>query len=147
MAVVALLAVTLVVGALLYAYFNQPASVGNAASEAASVVNSAGGNPATSFYANAEVSATGVSCIVATGACSIDLTNAGSADTQASGCLFSGGGGSDLLSPNPATVPAGGSVQVTCTIQSASVRVVGNQVAGSILLSNGATISWAGTWQ
>lgn len=147
LAVVVLLAVTLTVGVLLYIYLNQPANVGSAASEAASVVNSAGGNPATEFYANAEVSASGVSCSVATGTCAIELTDTGSANAQANGCLFSGGGGTGLLSPNPATLTAGGSVQVTCTIQSAAGRSSGSQVAGSIILSNGATVPWVGNWQ
>ncbi len=141
-------AITLVVGAALYGlYFSgQNATSQNAASQAASFVNSAGGNPANSFYATAQVSAAQVSCTSRTGACSILLTNSGSANTNANGCYF-GGFGQGALSPNPATVPAGGSVEVVCTTSNGVGGASGAAATGSISLSNGALVEWVGTWQ
>jgi len=143
-----LVVVTLVAGSILYFYLSgQTPNTQSAASEAASVVNSAGGNPATSFYASAEVSANVISCVDSDGTCTIQLTNIGSANTEATGCIFSGGGGSGNLSPSPAQVIAGGTVQVTCTATGNHGNGVGITVTGSIELSNGASVPWTGTWQ
>jgi hypothetical protein len=135
-----------ILGAALYVvYFSgQGATVQSAASQAYSVVNSAGGNPANSFYATAQVSATVVACDHADGKCTIQLTNTGSANTQANGCFISGGEGT--ISPSQALVQAGSSTQVTCTTAGGQGSL-GNQVTGLILLSNGASVSWIGTWQ
>ena len=143
-----LLVVTLVAGAVLYVFLTgQAPSTQSAASEAASVVNSAGGNPATQFYGSAQVSASVVSCIDSDGACTIRLTNTGSANTDATGCIFMGGGGSGSLSPSPAQVTAGGTAQVTCTAASGHGNGAGTMVTGSIELSDGATVEWTGTWE
>ncbi len=150
MATVILVAITLIAGVALYVYLisGQAPSTQNAASAAASVVNSAGGNPQGSFYATAQVSASGVNCSDGTGVCTIQLTNTGSANTQANGCYLSGsGGGTGTLSPNPAEVPAGGAAQVTCTSPAGHGSGPGSQSTGSILLGNGATVAWSGTWQ
>ncbi len=150
MATVVLVAITLVAGVALYVYLisGQAPSTQNAASAAASVVNSAGGNPQSSFHATAQVSAGGISCSDGNGVCTIQLTNTGSANTLANGCYLSGsGGGMGTLSPNPAEVPAGGSTQVTCTSPAGHGSGPGSRVTGSILLSNGATVAWTGDWQ
>lgn len=147
-ATILLLVVTLVAGMALYFYLSgQTPNTQSAASEAASVVNSVGGNPATSFYASAEVSASVISCVQGDGTCTIQLTNTGSANTQAMGCIFSGGGGLGNLSPSPSQVTAGGNVQVTCTTTSGHGNGAGTTVTGSIELSDGATVPWIGTWQ
>jgi len=141
-----LIVVTLVAGATLYFYLSgQTPSTQSVASEAASVVNSAGGSPATSFYASAEVSASVVSCVDSDGTCTIQLTNTGSANTEATGCVLSGGSG--VLSPSPAQVTAGGITQVTCTATGGQGDGAGKSVVGSIELGNGATVPWTGTWQ
>ncbi len=150
MATVILVAITLVAGVALYEYLisGQAPSTQSAARAAASVVNSAGGNPQGSFYATAQVSASGVSCSNGSGVCTIQLTNTGSANTQANGCIFSGnGGGAGNLSPNLAELTAGSSTEVTCTGPSGHGNGSGTQVTGSILLSNGASVAWTGTWQ
>jgi len=144
-----ILVVTLVAGLTFYAYLSgQAPSPQGAASTAASIVNSAGGNPATQFYASAQVSASVVSCINSDGVCTIQLTNTGSANTAATGCIFlGGGGGAGDLSPSSAQVTAGGTAQVTCTAASGQGNGSGTMVTGSIELSNGATVEWTGTWQ
>jgi len=141
--------VTLVAGLALYVYLSgQTPSPQSAASEAASVISSVGGNPATQFYASAQVSASVVGCDNDDGSCTIQLTNTGSANTDAIGCFFMGtAGGAGTISPSPAPVVAGGTVQVTCAAAGARGTGAGTMVTGSIELSNGATVEWTGTWQ
>jgi hypothetical protein len=93
----------------------------------------------------AEVSATSVSCIDSDGVCTIQLTNTGSANTNADGCTISGSEG--ILSPSPVLIQAGSSAQVTCATGSGQGRGAGNAVSGSIPLTNGASVEWVGTWQ
>lgn len=141
-----LVVVTLVAGLVLYVYLSgQTPSTPSAASEAASVVNSVGGNPATQFYASPLVSASVISCIDSDGACTIQLTNTGSSSPDATGCIL--GGTSGNLSPSPAQVTAGGTTQVTCTAASGHGDGVGTMVTGTIELSDGAPVEWTGTWQ
>ncbi|HXW95884.1 MAG TPA: archaellin/type IV pilin N-terminal domain-containing protein [Nitrososphaerales archaeon] len=149
-ATVLLIVITLVAGATLYAYFTQgpSPSVQSAASAAESVVNSIGSNQIGNFENEARVSANVVSCDNADGACVIELTNSGTMNTDVEGCSFSSAGASQgSLSPTGVEVPSGGSTQVTCTEPSSQGTGSGAQVAGSILLSNGATVPWSGTWQ
>ncbi len=146
-AAVILVAVALVAGVLLYeVYFTgQGTTTAQAASQAESAVNSAGGNPAGSFYATAQVSASVMSCTSASGTCTIQLANTGEANTQANGCSFSGKG-SGTITPNPAEVQAGASVQIQCTESSGQGGVSGSTVTGSVYLSDGASVEWVGTW-
>jgi len=144
-----ILVVTLVAGLSLFVYLSgQTPSPQGAASTAASIVNSAGGNPATQFYASAQVSASIISCIDNDGTCMIQLSNTGTADTAATGCIFlGGGGGAGNLSPGTAQVTAGETTQVTCTAAGGHGSGPGTMVTGSIELSNGATVEWTGSWQ
>ena len=146
-AVIVLCAITLIAGILLYelVFSGQGAATQNAASEAQSVVNSAGGNPANQYYTSAQVSASVTSCDSSTGVCTIQLTNTGSANTEAIGCTFSGSG-AGTLSPNPSELAEGTTSQVTCATSSGQGSASGGQVTGMILLSNGASVDWIGNW-
>jgi flagellin-like protein len=145
-ATIILIVIAVIVGAVVYELYisSQHSTAQSAASQAYSVVNSAGGNPASSFYANAEVSVTVIACDQANGKCTLQLTNTGNADAQANGCTISGAQGT--ISPNPALIQAGSSAQVTCA-GSVGQGSPGSQVSGLVLLSNGFSASWTGTWQ
>jgi len=146
-AVVLLCVITLIAGIALYEilFSSQGATTQNAASQAESVVNSAGGNPANQYYSSAQVSASVLSCSSSTGVCTIQLTNTGSASAEAVDCTFSGSG-AGTLSPNPSELTAGTSSQVTCAMSGGQGGSSGSQVTGMVILSNGASVDWIGTW-
>jgi hypothetical protein len=145
---VILLAITLVIGVALWAYFaGQPASAGSAATSAAKAVGSAVNQQQSGLYATPRVSVIGVSCSDMAGTCSLQLSNTGNANTEAIGCSYSGSeGGPGTLSPNPAEILAGGSAQVTCMTGSGSGSGSGSPVSGIVELSDGTTAPWSGSW-
>jgi hypothetical protein len=103
-----------------------------------------------SFTSTAEVSSSVVTCSPLVPAyCIVDLVNTGSASTSVTGCSLTVGGNSvaGTVSPTNPVVPAGGSVEVTCTLPSGeSGGPSGSIVTGMIELSNGASVPFAGTW-
>lgn len=144
---VILIAITLVAGVALYGlYFSGPGTTGGAASTLQGVVNPAVNNQqANSYYSAPRVTVAQVSCVSSDGACTIQLMNTGSSDATAYGCSI--GGGTGALSPDPATITAGASATVTCSTQSGAGGGPGSMVSGQVLLTDGTTLPWSGSWQ
>jgi hypothetical protein len=94
---------------------------------------------------SAQVGVTSVDCSSASGDCVVGLSNTGDAAAQADGCSISGGAG--VLSPDPASLPPGGSAQVTCSGVDMFGGSPGSAVTGSVTLSNGAKVTFSGTWR
>ena len=106
------------------------------------------------FTANAQISATSVSCVtgVANGVCTIILTNNGNSVASAQSCSFagSGGGAGTLVLPLAGgSIAPGTTLSVTCT-STTGLGIAGTEgtaLSGSVGLSNGGSALYAGTWQ
>lgn len=104
-----------------------------------------------SFTSTAEVGATVVTCNPQVpAACVVALENPGSSSTAVGGCTIQDQYGNSTVGtvfPNDPTVPAGGSVQVACTLPpTTSAGPTGSPALGTIDLSNGASVPFFGTW-
>lgn len=105
-----------------------------------------------SFTRTAEISTTAVSCNPqAPAACAVTLENSGTASTSVNGCSLNEtavrGNNIGTVSPNNPTVPAEGSVQVTCTLPAnISAGPNGSYVLGWFDLSDGEAVPFTGTW-
>jgi hypothetical protein len=97
------------------------------------------GNAASS----AVVTASAASCSVAgrNETCSLQLQNSGASSVQTIVCSLGSSRGN--LDPS-GTVPAGGSLNVNCTVTEANSPEVGSLVTGWVALSNGAYAYFAG---
>lgn len=144
---VILIAITLIVGAVLYGlYFSGQGTTQGAASTLGSVANSVVNNQqANNYYSSPQVTVVQVSCSNADGACTIQLMNTGGSDATAYSCSV--GGASGVLSPSPATVTAGVTTTITCATQSGQGAGPGSPASGEIGLNGGSPLPFAGTWQ
>jgi hypothetical protein len=74
--------------------------------------------------------------------CSLTLANVGASNVGTSSLCAVGSAGGDLVSGG--TVPAGGTLQVDCSVDGMSAAPQGILVTGWIALSNGADVYFAG---
>lgn len=92
-----------------------------------------------------QVSATDVTCHASTRSCSIVLVNTGQAGGKLAGCSFSQPAGEGTLTPD-SSVPAGGTLQVTCLLGGAGQPTQGATAAGSVFLNNGGYSAFTANW-
>lgn len=92
-----------------------------------------------------QVSATDVTCHASTRSCSIVLVNTGQAGGRLAGCSFSQPSGDGTLSPD-SSVPAGGTLQVTCLLGGTGQPTKGAPAAGNVYLNNGGYSVFTATW-
>jgi len=100
------------------------------------------------FTKTATVVGSTVSCTDAHGVCTINLTNSGNANTNtATTCSESYAGATYAGTTGAAqTIVAGGAtVPVTCTPTAAVPLSAGEEVSGSIALTNGGSVLFSGT--
>jgi hypothetical protein len=105
------------------------------------------------FTTTSQVAATSVTCIPqAPASCTVTLQNSGNAAASVTGCILTinGTGGmtssTGEVSPVSPIVPAGSSVEVTCTAPAGVSGVPNYGVYGMFTLSNGAEVSFSGMW-
>jgi hypothetical protein len=95
--------------------------------------------------APAHVTVSHVACTSNQGTCVISLVNSGGT-VEATGCTMNGSPG--VFAPKPSSVPPGGLVNVSCTSPTGTaVSIPGFHVSGSIQLSDGSSVQYAGTWE
>jgi hypothetical protein len=94
------------------------------------------------------VTAGPLSCTSSNGVCLVQITNNEYSGVQATGCSFSETSSpAATLSPNPASVPSRGSVNVECSSPNGHGSGVGAKFLGTIQFSDGTEAFWSGTWQ
>jgi archaeal type IV pilus assembly protein PilA len=101
-----------------------------------------------SFTNSAQVQASVVSCSSAVNViCNLHLINIGTANASATGTCSETYGGVTHAGTTAATVitAGAGAISLTCTPTVAVAGVSGTQVVGSVLLSNGASVTFTGT--
>jgi flagellin-like protein len=107
-----------------------------------------------SFTSSAQVSAHVSKCTAGTGTtannnqCTVVLTNTGTSNVAVVGGSEQIGGVAVSCNAAPTgTIPASGSLQVTCLQAVATAaQTVGSQAIGSFSLSNGASVPFSGVW-
>ncbi len=104
-----------------------------------------------SFTSSARVSASVISCpATANPVCTLNLINTGTSNVQTTAtCSMTYGGighASVLAVANTPIVAGGAALSVTCTA-TGLLPTAGSEVVGSVLLSNGATVQFAGIFQ
>jgi hypothetical protein len=140
--VVAVLVVILLAGALGAYLLLAPSTSGNTTTDHSSSSSSA---TLQVQGAPAHVTVSNVSCNSSQGTCVVSLVNSGGA-VEATGCTMNGSAG--VLAPKPASIPAGGLVNVTCAPSSGtSLSIPGYHLNGSIQLGDGSSVEFVGTWQ
>lgn len=101
-----------------------------------------------SFTSSAQVSAVAVTCSDATGNCTVNLQNTGSANATPTACTIQISGTSTPGTSNtfaPVTAGAGAITEV-CGLGAAQTQSIGSTAQGAFTLSNGATVTFSGTW-
>lgn len=88
---------------------------------------------------------TSVSCVNSTGTCTLQLENVGNGNGNAIDCSMDGAFAN--LKPNPATIQAGTSSEVSCANSNGHGAGLGVANAGNVLISDGETIPWSGMWR
>jgi flagellin-like protein len=102
-----------------------------------------------SFTKTAQISATVVTCSIATKTCSVSLVNTGAGNANTVACSVTVAGvtaaGTNGGAAATNVVAGAGATTATCTAL-AAVGTLGAQVVGSFTLSNGGTVQFTGTW-
>jgi FlaG/FlaF family flagellin (archaellin) len=101
------------------------------------------------FTSSATVQGSVTTCTGTTNAvCTVVLSNTGSATAAVTGCELSLGGANAVgaYATVSGSINAGKSGTFTCMVTGTGENTVGSTAIGSFTLSNGATVSFAGTW-
>jgi hypothetical protein len=96
--------------------------------------------------APAHVTVSHVSCNSNQALCVISLVNSGGTAVGATGCTLNGSPG--VFAPKPSNIPPQALVNVSCSPSNGNaLSIPGFHVTGTILLSDGSSVQYTGSWQ